>query len=152
MRNITQIIFILFFSINSFASEKLKKCLDSSVFHEHRIEKEENVMFCFDQFKNLISKADCFSTIESHPNLISTYRLKLYTQNICFYDSKPHENLNTCLKDAERFGRATEHDNALFYCYQIFQEKTSQKECLGVAKKMKFPVKKNYLENHCLKN
>jgi hypothetical protein len=152
VRNINQIFFILFFGINGFASEKLQKCLDSSVFHEHRIEKEENVMFCFDQVKNLIPKADCYFAIESHPNLINTYRLKLFTHNICFYDSKPHENLNTCLRDAARFGSATEHDNALFHCYQIFQEKASRKECLTVAKKMKFPAKKNYLENHCLKN
>lgn len=152
MQKIIHVIALLLVSSSVFASEALDKCLDSAVYHEHRIEKEENVKYCFDKFKTSVSKAECYKAIEDHPRLISTYRLKLYAQNICFYDVNSHANLNSCIDEAERFIGASEHDEALFYCYQIFQDRTSKKDCLSVAKKMKFFAKRTYLENHCRKN
>jgi hypothetical protein len=152
--NVTRYIFLLLaLSLPALANaDALQTCLASTVYHEHRIEKEDNINFCFEKYKNSISQDSCFKTIRKNSLLINTSKLHNFTTSVCFYETGEHKNLYACNESAKKFKGAAEHDEALFYCYQTFQDRVSKKDCLETSAKMIFPAKKEYLKRHCLRN
>ena len=133
-------------------ADALQTCLSNSVYHEHRIEKEDNVKFCFDKYKNSITQDSCFKTITKNSVLINNTQLYNFVTSVCFYETGNHANLDSCNAIAKKFKGGAEHDEALFYCYQTFQDRVSKKDCLKTSDKMIFPAKKEYLKRHCLSN
>lgn len=146
------LLFFVTFSASIGQADPLQNCLSSSVYHEHRIEKEDNVKFCFDKYKSSITQESCYKSIRRNSLLINTSRLHNFTTSVCFYETTNHASLEACNQAAKKFKGAAEHDEALFYCYQTFQDKVSRKDCLKTSEKMIFPAKKEYLKRHCLNN
>lgn len=69
--------------------------------------------------------------------------------SICFYETTPAKDMNSCLAETKKFKNATNHDEAVFYCYQQFQDKLTAKDCLKTADQLIYPLKKEYLRQHC---
>ncbi|MGZ3691985.1 MAG: hypothetical protein ACXVAX_10805 [Pseudobdellovibrio sp.] len=132
---------------------QLEKCLISAAEQEHRIDKENAVNYCFTTFKEKTTKADCFANIKKFKPLIyNSQSLTNNTTSICFYEAGTYSNIGDCLKDAGRFNYAGDHDDAVFYCYQSFQETITKKDCLLTADKLIYAGKRDYLKAHCLEN
>lgn len=142
---------LLCIGINALSAE-LSECLNLATYHKHRIEKEAAIRFCFNKFKSSQSRENCHSLVDKKVSQLGSIRLTEDMRSICFYDTPPTTSLSSCLKDSRKFRSAGNHDEGVFYCYQQFQEKLSQRDCLKTAKAMIFPAKQSYLEQHCKEN
>lgn len=140
---------VALFGLKAPASD-LGQCLYAANFNEHRLEKENSVRLCFDKYKSLISKESCYSYLDKKVAKLSSTNLSEDIKGLCFYDTTPAKDLNACATETKKFKVAANHDEALFYCYQQFQENISQKDCLKISGQMIYPSKKNYLKEHCL--
>ena len=148
LRNV--LIFCLLASSYNLMGQTLEKCLASAAYHSHRLDKENTLSYCFNKYKEQVSKKNCFSQIKKYKVLINNQRLLNQTNQVCFFEAGVFNNLKDCLNETKRFNSAVDHDDAVFYCYQSFQDSTSTKQCLDTANKMIFAAKKEYLKNHCL--
>jgi hypothetical protein len=148
---ILSFICLLLSGIQAFSSE-LNDCLNLANYHQHRLEKEAGVRFCFNKHKNTLTKEACNQTVDKKVAPMDSIRLTEDMRGLCFYDTPPTPTLKGCLQDTKRFKSASNHDEAVFFCYQQFQEKLTTAECLKTAKQLIFPVKKEYLEQHCYEN
>lgn len=118
----------------------------------HRIDKEDGIKNCFEINKAILTKEVCYQKAEIIKNTIHSSRLHSKILNTCFYDVGIFTNVKNCLAATRNFQLANDHDDAVFYCYQSFQESINQTSCLNVANELIFPMKKDYLKRHCLQN
>ena len=133
-------------------ADDLSKCVLKVAQKEHRLDREDGFRRCFDENKNKVSKDQCLTHAKRYKTLFSSSQLYQENLGICFYESNSFNNISDCIKTAKIFEGANDHDEAVFFCYQTFQEKLSKNQCLAVAKTMRFPWKEQYLRNHCLNN
>lgn len=128
---------------------ELAQCLFSASEQPHRLEKENSVRHCFNQYKSYINKENCYLFLAQKVSKMSSIKLSEDINAICFYDTSAPKSLNSCLKETKKFKSSGNHDEAVFFCYQQFQDKISQKDCLTAAEQMIYPFKKEYLRQHC---
>lgn len=146
--------YVLFLSLALSATistaDELEKCLSSVGSKVHRLEREDAVTQCFTSFTPMTGKDACFGHVEKFKSLVSSTRLKNLALNSCFYESTAYRSMQDCMGDTKMFKKASDHDEAIFFCYQSFQERLNKDECSNAAKKLIFPAKREYLLNHCL--
>lgn len=145
---ITFILFSCLISVTATAGE-LSQCLYSATYQEHRLEKENSVRACFNKYKSFITKDTCYLFLEKKVSKLSSTRLNEDINSICFYETTLPKDLNSCLLETKRFKSSSNHDEAVFFCYQQYQDRISQKDCLKTASQMIYPAKKEYLQQHC---
>ncbi len=150
-RLIISILSILLIS-SAAKAEELSQCLGSITTHEHRLEKEEAIRLCFNKFKSVISQENCFIYLAKKVPRLASTKLIEDIKSICFYETTSAKDIGSCMNNTKKFKSSSDHDEAVFYCYQQFQEKIGEKECLKIAEKLIYPLKKNYLIQHCLNN
>jgi hypothetical protein len=138
------------FSSALLQADELEKCLASVSAGVHRLEREEAVARCFTSFTQMTGKDACFGHIEKFKSLINSTRLQNLALNSCFYESAGYKRMQDCMGDTKLFKKAGDHDEAVFFCYQSFEERLTKEECANTAKKLIFPAKRDYLLNHCL--
>lgn len=147
-RLIISILSIWLISTTAIAAE-LSDCLISASQQEHRLEKEDSIRFCFNKYKTSITKEICYLFLEQRVSKLSLRILNEEISSICFYETTPAKDMNSCLTETKKFKNATNHDEAIFYCYQQFQDRLTQKDCLKTAEQLIYPLKKEYLRQHC---
>lgn len=140
----------LAFAASLAQADELEKCLSTVGNNVHRLEREEAVARCFTSFTQITGKDACFGHIEKYKSLISSARLKNLALNSCFYESSSYKTMQDCMGDTKLFKTANDHDEAVFFCYQSFEDRLNKNECKNTAKKLIFPAKRDYLMNHCL--
>ena len=145
------ILSIFFLSIAIKATE-LSNCIYQATYREHRLEKEDSVLFCFNKFKALISKNNCYELLVNKVHPLASTKLNEQVNAICFYETTPASDLKSCLIETKKFKISGNHDEAVFYCYQQFQDNITLKDCLKTANQLIFPLKKEYLLQHCENN
>ncbi len=147
-RTTTFFLVFCFLGLTSSAGE-LAKCLTSATYEQHRLEKENAIRSCFNSYKTYINKDTCYLFLEKNVTKISSTKLSEEINSICFYETTVAKDMKSCLIETKKFKTSGNHDEAVFYCYQQFQDAMNRKECLKVAKQMIYPAKKEYLEQHC---
>lgn len=137
---------------NTAASDSLGSCLKQKMRRDqHRLDKEDNARQCFESNKEQLSKNSCYHYLKKVIAPLDSIRLSQDLQTLCFYETLPAPtSIESCLQEAKRFEGANAHDEAVFYCYQQFQNQIDQKTCLKTAKLLVFPAKENYLTQHCM--
>lgn len=148
---IISILVIGFVSISLQASE-IEQCLSYAISQEHRLEKEDAVKICFEKYKSKIDKNTCYDLIKKKVRSLDSSRLNEDITSTCFYDTTAAPDINSCLSESKKFKSSNNHDEAVFFCYQQFQEKLGKNECLKAAEQLIFPLKKEYLKQHCNNN
>jgi hypothetical protein len=145
--------YVLFFGLAFSAAfsqaDELEKCLSAVSTSAHRLEREDAVARCFTSFTQMTGKDACFGHIEKYKSLVNSTRLQNLALNSCFYESTGYKTMQDCMGDTKLFKKASDHDEAIFFCYQSFEERLSKQECSNTAKKLIFPAKRDYLLNHC---
>ncbi|MEQ1721668.1 MAG: hypothetical protein ABL930_00740 [Pseudobdellovibrio sp.] len=133
-------------------AQELERCLNYATAQEHRLEKEDIIKICFDKFKTKINKSECYSYLNKKVKSLDSTKLNEEITSVCFYETSQTPDLNSCMSETKKFKSSNNHDEAVFYCYQQFQEKLSKADCLKTANQLIFPLKKEYLTNHCNNN
>lgn len=128
---------------------ELARCLFTAGEQQHRLEKENSVRQCFNLYKTYINKETCYLFLDKNVSKLSSTKLNEDINSICFYETTAPRDLNSCLIETKKFKSSGNHDEAVFYCFQQFQEKITRKECLKAADKMIYPFKKEYLRGQC---
>jgi hypothetical protein len=144
-------IFLLILGFKVFGND-LEKCLSNVNNEVHRLDRESAVSSCFTKHTAAMTKPNCYTTIEKFKPLISSSRLYKQAVGNCFYEAASFAKMSDCMKDTDKFRNAAEHDEAVFFCYQTFQDKIDKNACIKTAKRMIFPPKRDYLLNHCIQN
>lgn len=147
-RIFVSLIFSIFISQSLMATE-FARCLVSASERSHRLEKEESLLECFNKNKMNLSREICFKSITQNLPKSASGSFNEQLLSICFYETVISKDVNSCLHDSEKFKITINHDEAIFYCYQQFQEKISKKECLKIANKLTYPLKKEYFKQYC---
>lgn len=129
---------------------ELSQCLFAAGNQQHRIEKENAVRLCFTRYKDFINKDTCYLFLAQKVSKLSSTKLNEDISAICFYETTPAKDLKACLLESKKFKSSGNHDEAVFYCYQQFQNLITQKDCLNAAEQMIYPFKKQYLQQQCL--
>ena len=144
---------VFVFAQAAFSSE-LDTCVKTVLSHTklYRIDKEESIKNCFELNKNKLNQDVCFEKAKNIRGWMHSSKLQTQMTSTCFYDTQPFKNVSSCLNATKNFTLAGDHDEAVFYCYQTFQENLNQDQCITVANQMVFPAKKDYLKRHCLQN
>ena len=128
----------------------LSPCLARAESKGHRLDREDAVKACFEKNKSLIKHEDCFKQARANRSAQSSESLKEDLKAICFYETSGYDGINDCLLQSRRFRSSNERDEAVFYCYQIFQDKLNSKKCLRVAENLIFAAKREHLTQHCI--
>ncbi|AGH96255.1 hypothetical protein A11Q_2039 [Pseudobdellovibrio exovorus JSS] len=133
-------------------NDSLGTCLSQNISrNQHRLDKEDNARQCFEANKEQLSKQACYHYLRKVIEPLDSIRLSNDLRTLCFYEALPlPTTIEACLSETKRFENASAHDEAVFYCYQQFQNQIDQKTCLKTAKLLIFPQKENYLTQHCL--
>lgn len=136
------------------AADTLLKCITHPrLEREHRLDREAAILACYERFKPSLQKDLCYKTLKRIVMPMDSFSLTDRVRNICFYDAGPAaKDIASCLKESRQFVKAAEHDEAVFYCYQQFQDSMSTKDCLKTADQLIFPGKEDYLRQHCLRH
>lgn len=129
-----------------------ESCLNQVKKTDHRLARVESIQSCFEKNKDLISDDACFAAIKKIQTHEKSIELSEKLNSICFYDVSRFKTVDACLQKTAIFQIANNHDEALFDCYRQFQADIQQKECLKISSMMKYPAKKEYLQNHCYEN
>lgn len=148
-RLIITILSVCFISAIAAATE-LARCLDSAVVQNHRLEKEDLIRYCYNKHKKNVDKKTCYLNLADKVSKFSSIKLNEEINTICFYETTSAKSMDSCLSEARKFKNSTNHDEAVFYCYQEFQDLLSKKDCLKTAEQLIYPLKKQYLQQHCL--
>ena len=133
-------------TLNAANNSILNTCLNKSSSYTHRLEKENTIRNCFQDLKNHISRDNCFSSLDKFK---VSNGLSEELKSICFYETTLAKNFKGCLTETKKFKGSYNHDDAIFFCVQQFQDNVTSKDCLGAANQMIFPLKKQYLVQHC---
>lgn len=142
---------VVAFGCSAFAGQ-FDACLNQVKKTEHRLARLESIQSCFEKSKDVISEDTCFSAIKKIQTHDKSIELGEKLNSICFYDVSRFKNVKSCLNKTSVFQIANNHDEAVFDCYRQFQATLNQKECLKVSSELKYPAKKEYLQNHCYDN
>lgn len=145
------VILAFFFAQTVFAGQ-FETCLAGSKKIAHRLNRVEAIQDCFDSNKESMTADACFAGIKSVQIHEKSIELNEKLNSICFYDVSRFKKISICLSKVDVFKIANNHDEAVFECYREFQNQLSQKQCLKVSSLMKYPAKKEYLDNHCYEN
>lgn len=121
-------------------------CLSRASGQQHRLEKENTLRNCFQEFKGEISRDLCFQSLAKFKISGS---LKENIKSVCFYETTMAKNFNGCMLETKKFNSSYDHDDAIFFCIQQFQDNVTAKDCMGAAEQMVFPLKKQHLVQHC---
>ena len=148
--NITLFSIILFSQLLS--ATELSRCLNLAKERPHRLEKEESILSCFEKNKQQITRQTCYNSITKDITKAVSSKIAEQIRSICFYETTYSKDNDACIKDVEKFKNTINHDEALFYCFQQFQEKIDKKECIKIANKLIYPLKKEYLKQYCERN
>lgn len=129
--------------------EPLLRCLGNKNLRGlHRLDREVALRQCYARYKT--SKKTCYRTLKSVIGPQESLRLTEDIRSVCFYDAQPAaRTVEDCVQEAAAFKVAAEHDEAVFYCYQQFQEKIDRRQCLKTARQLIYPAKEDYLTQHC---
>lgn len=139
----------VFFSLIGTAAE-LESCLTVAAKIEHRLNRTEAMLSCFEKNKKTIDSDTCFKGISLlKAKNFSTEQTEQVRAN-CFYEISRFKSISACLQKAKTFELAGSHDEAVFECYSQFQDDLNQKQCLTVSQLLRYPAKKEYLAEHCL--
>ena len=138
--------------LQAHSAASLEGCLQKSNSIEHRLERQDATRACFSLVTSGLKKETCFSILTRHKQLLNTSQLQQTGTSACFYESSAHTSIKDCLNSSTKFKGGVDHDEAVFFCYQNFQEKLSKKDCLMTAEHMVFSAKRDYLVRHCLQN
>lgn len=141
---------ILFFAGLSAQGDTMERCLAQAEVKIHRLDKLDEVKNCLARYAATMSKSNCYSLIEKKSPDWSSIKLTEEARLLCFYETPTTKDIRSCLRYTEKLQDATRHDEAVFYCYQQFQENLSLDDCLLTARQMIYPVKTDYLKQHCL--
>lgn len=153
VRDVLFILSLIFLSVTAAAETAgLNKCLAQATYREHRLEKEDSIRNCFNNHKSALKREVCYKNATKSVNLVHSTTLLNDLISTCFYETESFQNLKDCLVDTDKFKNASAHDEAVFYCYQTFQDKMTKKDCSETAEALIFPAKKNYLSRHCMEN
>lgn len=137
-------------SVQNVFSADLGTCLARAESQGHRLDREEAVRNCFDKNKSLVKRDECFKQIRSNRSAQASETLKEDLKSVCFYETSSYSGINDCLLQSRRFRSSGDRDEAVFYCYQIFQDKLDKKQCLRVAENLIFASKREHLSQHCI--
>lgn len=127
-------------------------CLTQAKKITHRLNRVEAIQSCFESNKDSITAEACFAGIKTVQVHEKSIELNEKLNSICFYDISHFKKISSCLAKVDIFKIASNHDEAVFECYRQFQNQLSQKQCLKISSFMKYPAKKEYLDNHCYEN
>lgn len=147
----TTILLTLLLPISLYASG-LDQCLSIIKHQQDRIEKEDTIRFCFDKYKKNITRKSCYSGLVRVASKVNSTRLSEDIKSICFYETGSFKDLKDCLKETENFKNSTNHDEAVFSCFQDFQDVMTKKDCLTTANRLIYPQKKEHLNRYCNSN
>ena len=147
----TFILITLLFSALSASARSFSQCvsLNSSL---PQFEQEEALVDCFETNKSNLSSGSCYAAIHKIKAAQKSATLNERLKTICFYDVSLFKNDKLCMARASEFSIAENHDEALFECFNQFQESMNQKSCLEMSSKLIYPAKKEHLRQHCLNN
>lgn len=136
------------------ATPSLLRCITNpKLEREHRLDREAAIKDCYERYKSSLTKDLCYKTLKRVVIPMDSFTLTDNIRNICFYEAgPPASDFQSCLKESRQFTKASEHDEAVFYCYQQFQDKISKKDCLKAADQLIYPGKEDYLRQHCMNN
>lgn len=142
---------VLIFSIFSGVAEanKLDLCLESSLQKSHRLDQEESIRDCFENHKINRSFNSCLQLADKLEKALVSSRFEDEIRNLCFIESTLPESSESCMKATRKFKNPYTHDDAVFMCFQTFQDKMNKPLCLKHVSHMIFPLKKDYLKKHC---
>lgn len=137
---------------NVFAAD-LGQCLSrAETQNRHRLDREEAVRGCFANMKTTLNRGECFSALRKSRSAQASGSLSEDIKAVCFYETTAYKDVNECVRESRRFVSAGDRDEAVFYCYQIFQDKLSKKQCLQTARNLIFAAKREHLSQHCISN
>jgi hypothetical protein len=131
-------------------TENINQCLSKAQSLSHRLDRLDEIKACLTRHVSGLSKNECHSLVEKKSSLWGSIKLTEEARLLCFYETPSGPDIRTCLRDAKKIQDASRHDEAVFYCYQQFQEKLSLDDCLFTARQMIYPVKMDHLKQHCL--
>ena len=148
MKNLFVICSLLFISILGQAAA-LDSCLTTASKIDHRLNRFDATLECFQKSKNAVSSDSCFLAVQNLKPGQTSIELNERLRSHCFYEASQFKTVELCLAKAEIFQLAINHDEAVFECYNQFQENLNQKQCLKLSELLKYPAKKDYLDAHC---
>lgn len=142
------VVLVLMSSVTT--AENINQCLSKAQSQSHRLDRLDEIKTCLTRYVSTLSKNECNSLVEKKSSLWGSIKLTEEARLLCFYETPNGPDIRSCLRDAKKIQDAPRHDEAVFYCYQQFQEKLSLDDCLFTARQMIYPVKMDYLKQHCL--
>lgn len=148
MKNLFVICSLLIISLLGEAAA-LDNCLATASKIDHRLSRFDATLECFQKSKNAVNSDSCFLSVQNLKPGQTTIELNERLRSYCFYDASQFKSIKSCLAKAATFQLAINHDEAVFECYNQFQENLNQKQCLKISELLKYPAKKEYLEAHC---
>ncbi|MFZ3228619.1 MAG: hypothetical protein WA160_00315 [Pseudobdellovibrio sp.] len=144
---------VLIIALYNFAfAGSLENCLEPALKMAHRLNRLESIQTCFEQNKTKMVSESCFSTIAKIQTHDKSIELTERLNSLCFYEVSQFKTIKNCLDKTNLFKITMNHDEGVFECYRQFQSTLNQKQCLAVSMQLKYPAKKEYLENHCKTN
>lgn len=149
MKNLFVLCSLILFSLLGHAAS-LDSCLATAAKNDHRLNRFDATFECFQKGKGAISSDSCFLAVQNLKPGQTTIEMNERLRSYCFYDASQFKSIKSCLNKANTFELAINHDEAIFECYNQFQENLNQKQCLKISELLKYPAKKEYLEAHCL--
>lgn len=151
-RQIRIFIVLLTLILTGFSAKasSMGSCLALAEAKVHRLDRLDEVKNCLTRYATTLSKNDCHSLVEEKSSDWSSIKLTEEAHSLCFYETSAEKDIRSCLRYTKKLQDASRHDEAVFFCYQQFQEKLNLDDCLYVARQMIYPVKTDYLKQHCL--
>ncbi len=127
----------------------LDLCLATAAKNDHRLNRFDATLECFQKSKSSIGSDSCFTAVQNLKPGQTSIELNERLRSYCFYDASQFKTIKMCLAKVNAFQLAINHDEAVFECYNQFQENLTQKQCLKISELLKYPAKKEYLKAHC---
>lgn len=146
------LIFGIFLVSSAAWSSTMDSCLADARNQKRVIDQRQATEECFHIHAVKLSKNQCDEAIKKSSLAQKNPDLQESLNSTCFYQSRPFHDVKSCLAGAEKLKLADNHDEAVFECYQIFQSRISQSQCIEISRKLIYPNKKNYMLRHCQNN
>lgn len=142
-------ILLMVFGANLAQALPIDTCLAKADTISYRLDRLEALRACFNSHKAELNRESCNQIINTKIKQQYSIKLTQDLQNFCFYEMAKTKNLKSCLREAHHIQSANDHDEAVFYCYQEFQDNMSRENCMMTSKQFVFPAKSDYLKQHC---
>lgn len=153
--NVTRQIFLILFLVFSVFQIAQASELDHCLARVHQIKgthivtREEQVRTCFKNNKKNISANLCFRAVAQDPLVAKSINFKEEMNSFCFYQVAQFSTPRECMAKIQIFSSADNRDEAVFSCYQKFQNQIGRQLCLQMSEQMVFDEKKDHLQNRC---